>query len=357
MPNQFLTLKDITAADHLGDPSSVGIVDNIVNVAPELDKILGRPIAGISYEALILTALGSNAGFRKINSGVPLSAPSLDLKRFNCFPFDCQMSIEQALLINRWDGGRGDSPAYLFTIHATSAARQKALKIGRQFYLGSLNDPNGPAGLMDFLFTQRTQVDSRTGLKIDQVIDCGGTIAGHCETIWFVKVGPQDVCWLFGNGKGIIQMPWLPQYTASADSTAAAPLRNLSWNSNLFGYIGTSFANYHAIGALINVDVVNGTVAPVNGVGGNGLWNDTVCADLYSKWPITESATVAICTKKAAAMLQKTRAVTNFVSGPGREFTTGIAPLGEFPTKLPTFNGIPLIVTDSIVPGNQVVLN
>jgi hypothetical protein len=113
----------------------------------------------------------------------------------------------------------------------------------------------------------------------------------------------------------------------------------------------------NSVFGTITSDGGGGGAGAFGAAGSNGLWNDNAVADLYAKWPITASATIALCTKKAAAMLQRTRAVTNFVSGPGREFTTGIAPLGDFPTSRPTFNGIPLVVTDSIVPGNQVVLN
>ena len=348
MANQFLTLKDITAMNALTLPGTVGLVDNIVNVAPEIDKVLGRPIPGISYEATILTAIGSNAAFRRVNSGVQLSAPSLDVKRFNCFPFDCQMSVDEALLLR--GAAQGETPAEVFTTHATAAVRQKALTLGRQFYEGSLNDPLGPPGLADFLFTQRTQVDSRTGLKIDQVIDAGGTTAGQCETVWFIKSGPQGVHWLFGNNTGIIMNPWTRQYVSSPDSTANTPLRQMAWNSNLFGFIGTSMANYHAVGAIINVDVTSGTLIT------NGLWNDSLVAKLWAKFPITLKPDMAFCTQNAAAMLQQQRTVTNFVNG-GRGWTAESAPIADFPTSLPTAGNIPLIVTDSIAPGNRYVVN
>lgn len=343
--NQFLTLKDITAAE--GASPVVGMVDNIVNVAPELDRVLGRPISGISDKSLILTAVGSNAAFRKIGGGVALSAPSFDRKRFGCMPWDCQMEVPEDILIEMKDS---QTPNMIFERFSYAAMRQKALKIGKQFYLGSANDANGPMGLIDFLALQRTEVDTRTGLKIDQVIDAGGTIAGNCETIWFIKMGPADVCWLFGNGRGIVMNPWMRQRTLGVDATANNPTYRTSWLANTFGYIGTSFANYHAVGAIINVDVTNGTTTA------NGLWDDKTVAKLYAKWPITEAADLAFCTKKAAASLQQQRTVTNFVSG-DRAWTAGSAVIADFPTKLPTFNNIPLIVTDSIVPANQIILN
>ena len=352
MANQFLTLKDATALNRLNDPGTVGLVDNIVNVAPEIDLIPGRIIPGTSYEASILTAVGNNLAFRGANSGVPMSAPSIDEKRFNTFPLDCQFSVDEAILIK----GRtnGDTPAQIFAAHASAGLRQKALKLGKQFYQGSLNDPKGPPGMADFLFTQRTQVDSRTGLKINQVVDAGGTTQGACQTIWFLKTGPQGVHWMFGNGTGVLMGPWvrLPGQP-SPDSTGANPLYQTAWKNNLFGYVGTSMAQVHALGAIINVDVTNGTSTT------NGLWDDKLVAKLYSLFPIGLKPDIALCTQTAAYGLQLQRSVTNFVDGSGgnRSWTGSSAVIADFPTRLPTCGNIPIHVTDSITLGNQYILN
>lgn len=351
MPQQYLTLKDITALN--AGSAEVGLVENIVNVAPELDRVLGRPISGISFEASILTAIGSNAAFRAVGSGVQLSAPSVDLKRFNCFPFDCQMRVGEDLIIQR--AGQGESMGSVFTTHATAAMRQKALRCGIQFYQGSLNDPNGPPGLIDFLTTQRTQVDSRTGLKIDQAVDAGGNAAGACQVVWFIKMGPQGVHWMFGNGRGILMNPWRPQQVESSDSTPGNKLFQTAWVANTFGYLGLGMAGYHAVGAIINVNATATTVAGVTTYP-NAL-TDAQVAALWAKFPITEKPDLAFCTQNAAASLQLTRTVTNFVSSTGREWTGGAAPVADFPTRLPTAGNIPLIVTDSIPVTNQLVLN
>jgi hypothetical protein len=299
-----------------------------------------------------LTAIGSNAAFRKVNSGVNLSAPSIDTKRFNCFAFDCQFSVDEAHLRAR--ASQGESPAYVFETFATAGVRQKALRLGKQFYQGSLNDPLGPPGLIDFLTTARTQVDSRTGLKIDQTIDAGSSTAGQCEIVWFIKQGPQGVHWLFGNGQGVIMNPWVSQNVEAPDSTSGNRTYQRAWRSNLFGFIGTSMANYHAVGAVVNVNatatVSGSTVSYTNGL------NDALIAQLWRKWPITEKPDLCFATQNAIASLQNARTVTNFVSG-DRSWTKGSAPIADWPTHLPTAGNIPIIATDSIVPGNQTILS
>lgn len=351
--NQYMTLKDVTAANYLNDPGTVGLVDNIVNVAPELDVVPGRTIPGTSFEATILTAYGSNAGFRGVNSGVPTSAPSLDLKRFNTFPFDCQFSVDEALLIK--GKSEGQSPAQIFNIFASAGVRQKALDLGKQFYQGSLNDPKGPPGLQDYLFTQRTQVDSRTGLKIDQVINANGVTNGSLNVIWFIKTGPQGVHWLFGNGTGILMGPWvrLPGQAAPDEVAGTNNSKQTAWKNNLFGYIGTAMAQVHAIGAIVNIDTtVAGSANPTVGV-----VNDQSIANLWAKFPIDMKPDLAITSQLVAYQLQSGRPVTNFVNGSDRAWTDGIAPIANFATRLPTAGNIPLIVSDSLQPGNQYVLN
>jgi hypothetical protein len=351
MANQFLTLKDITALDHLTDPASVGLVNTIVNVAPELKVILGRPITGISYDATILTAAGSNGGFRRANSGVAVSAPSLDVKRFNCFAWDVQNSVDEAVLVERQSSG--ETPATVFGTIAKANAIQEFIKLGRQFYGGSLVDPLGCPGMVDFLYTQRTQLDSRTGLKIDQVIDAGGT-GSNCETAWFINVGSQGVHWLWGLGRGIVMNPWMPQYGASPDSTAANPLRQRQWNSNMFGFIGTSMANPHSIGAIINID---------NTIKADGTYTapltDKLIAALYAKFPIETltDANVCMASKNSVAGLQSTRPVTNFADNGTGNRGGSASTIAAFPSNLPTFNNIPIIPTDSITAGARYIVN
>jgi len=345
MPDQYLTLKDATAAR--GTDAAVGIVDNIINNAPEMGVVLGRPIAGIEYKALIRTAIPANAGFRKVNSGVPLGASSYDRKRFNCYPFDMQFRIDQMLV--EAQEAEGQTAADFMTAELMGASRAKALYLGKQFYVGTANDPLGFPGLLDFFTTSRTQADSRTGRKIDQYIEAGGTAAGQCQNVWFIKMGPQGVHLLFGKGAGIRSNPWFLQQVASPDGAG----KNVSFCTNYYGWIGSSMAQYHAVGMIGNINPTPTTAAGVTSYT-NPFTDDQVSA-LYAKFPIGMAPDLCFVTKVGAASLQKSRAVTNFVSSGDRKFTQGIAPTADFPTSLPTMNGIPIVVTDSIQNGNQFI--
>ena len=121
----------------------------------------------------------------------------------------------------------------------------------------------------------------------------------------------------------------------------------------MFGFIGTSMANPHSIGAIINID---------NTIKADGTYTaplmDKLVAQLYAKFPIETltDANVCMASKNTLAGLQNARSVTNFVNGE-RGWTKSSAPIADFPSNLPTFNNIPIIPTDSIVPGARYIVN
>lgn len=346
MADTFLTLKDLTAAR--GTDMAVGVVDNIINVAPEMDVLLGRPIGGIEFKALIRTAIVNSASFRKVNSGVPLGASSYDRKRWNCFAFDIQMRTDQ-MLVEAEENENMSGPDFL-SQEVVSAMRAKALYLGKQIYQGTLNDPLGFPGMIDFFTTARTQVDSRTGRKINQYIEGGGTVAGACQNVWFVKMGPQGYHLIFGKGAGIRANPIMLLQVLSPDGLG----HQMAFCHNIYGWIGAAMPQYHAIGMIGNINPTQS--APVNGaLTYTNPLTDALVTGLFPLFPIGIKPDLCFMTQLAAASLQNSRAVTNFVDSADRGFTKGIAPTADFPTHLPTMGNIPIVITDSIANGNQFI--
>lgn len=344
MPDTFLTLKDLAARE--GTDDVVGLIEDVVNVAPEVDRIQGRVIRGISYSARVRKAIHAASAFRRVNQGVSLGASSYDKRRFNCFFFDGQMRIDEAEAIAAET--EGDSLGKLMAEEGQSVMRAKAIDLGKQFYLGTLNDAEGCPGLTDFMVTQQTEIDSRTGAAIDQVVDAGGSTASQCETVWFCNVGPQGVHWLFGGGRGLILNPWTRQQVSDANSK-----KYFAYVSNLSGYVGTSCANVHAVGAIKNV--LNSTTTYTEA--GHCL-TDSFVATLWSKFPIGLKPNIAFASQKVIALLQKSRSTTLFANAEraGQDNSGAAAPVAPWPTALPTAGGIPIVPTDSIVPANAVTL-
>ena len=342
MSDSFLTLKDIAARE--GTDDVVGLIEGVVNVAPEIDRIEGRVIRGISYTARVRKAIHAGRAFRPANAGTALGASSFEHERFNCFAFDAQMQIDEAVAIAA--EADGDSLGKLMAEEAGGAMRSKAIDLGLQFYQGTSNDAYGPPGLVDFMVSQQAQLDSRTGAAIDQVVDAGGSTASVEETMWFMHMGPQGIHWLFGGGRGLTMNPWTTQYVKDSNGKH---LR--AYKANLFGYIGLSCANWHAVGAIKNIQNSTTTYS----LAGHGV-TDGMVATLWSKFPIGLKPNIAFASQKVIALLQQARSVTLFANAtiPGQDNSGGATNVAPWPTNLPTAGGIPLVPTDSIQPGNAV---
>jgi len=344
MLDQYLTIKDIAAREHTDDV--VGLVEAVVNVAPEVEQITGRVIAGTSYLARIRKAIHAGRAFRKVNSGTLLGASTYDQTRFNCFPFDAQMQIDEATLDAA--EGEGDSRGKLMTEEAVGAMRAKAIDLGLQFYQGTLNDSLGCPGLADFLVTAQQQIDPRTNAAVDLVVDANGgnnTSTSTNESVWFVREGAQGVHWLFGAGQGLRMNPWYPQRVADAQGKVFR-----AWCTNVFGFIGISSASYYSVGVIKNVDATTGATASANAT---YPLNDSLVAALWAKFPIDQKPTKCFASQRAIYTLQRSRTTTLFANAgtPGNQNSGGAAPVAPWPTSLPTAGGIPIIPTDSIQVG------
>lgn len=334
MSDQFLSLLDITA--RRGTDGAVGLVEEVVTFAPEIEKVMGRPIPGTNYLARVRTAYTAKAAFRKANSGSDIGSSSFEQKRFDCFAFDTEMQVDEA--ITRAAEANGDSAASVLADEATGSIRAKAILLGKQFYNGTTTDANGFPGLADFLTTQTSVKDPLTNAAIDQVVDAGGSAAGKCERAWFVWMHPQGVHFLFGGNAGLDIKPWALQQVK--DSTGKSLM---AWVSNIFGYIGLSCAHIRAVGCIKNIDntLTNNTAAkPIS---------DSLIATALSKFPVGIRPNLCFMSRATRRELQKGRTVTLFGQGKGRPDQEVVAPV---PTVVD--GDIPIIVTDSIPLENQV---
>jgi hypothetical protein len=325
MADQFLSLLDITA--RRGTDQAVGLVEEVVTYAPEIEKVMGRPIPGNYYTARVRTLLPGGGAFRKANAGVSISSSRYIQKRFDCFNFDAQLQIDEADI--KTAENQGDSAAAVMADEAGGAMRQKAIVMGQQFYTGPTDDPSGGfPGLINFVNSA-------------QVIDASGTAGGACEVAWFIWMHPQGVHFLFGGNQGLDIAPWTKQQVK--DSTGAS---FMAWVSNINGLIGLSCAHVRAVGAIKNIDntVSGGTYAhPIT---------DKLIAQLESKFPVGIQPNLVFMSRASRAGLQVSRTPTLFAQlGGGRPTVGDIGAIAPLPTA--TMSGVPIVPSDSIQLGNQ----
>jgi hypothetical protein len=316
MSDQLLSLLDITA--RRGTDASVGLVEEVVTYAPELEKIMGRPIPGTFYTARVRTALTAKAAFRKANAGADIGSSTYEQKRFDCFFFDAQLQVDEA--VARASEQQGDSLASLQAEEAAGAVREKAIALGAQVYQGTSYDAAGFPGLPNYLTTGQT-------------VDAGGSGAGACERVWLVWMHQQGVHFLFGGNQGLDIAPWQRQQVKDSASKSF-----MAWVSNVSGYIGLSSAHTRAVGCIKNID--NTLTA---GVEAKRL-TDSLISDCIATFPVGIQPNLIFMSRKTAAGLKKSRTVTLFGQGTGK-----VGAGMEITAPLPdSAYGIPIVLTDSI---------
>lgn len=323
MSDQFLSLLDITARRNTDQ--AVGLVEEVVTYAPELERIMGRPIPGSYYTARVRTALPGGAAFRSVNSGSDISASRYIQKRFECYVFDAQLQIDEASAMVA--DQQGDSLASLQFDEASGALRQKAIALGTQFYRGTAADASGFPGLVDFV-------------NSGQIVDAGGSAAGKCERAWFVWMHPQGVHFLFGGNQGIDIKPWSRQQVK--DSTGKS---YMAWVSNLIGLVGLSCAHVRAVGCVKNIDNTLTSGAEAKPL------TDKLIADALSTFPVGLQPNLIFMSRASRRGLQKQRTVTLFGQGTKGSVGSATGLTAPLPTEA---EGIPIVVTDSIPLENQV---
>lgn len=328
MPDQFLSLLDVTA--RRGGDQAVGLVEEVVTYAPEIEKILGRPVPGNYYTAKVRSAIPTGGAFRAAGGGTSISASRYIQKRFDCFTFDSELQLDEVDV--KAAEQQGDSGASLQFDEAAGALRDKAIKLGQQFYAGTSIDANGHPGLIDFVNTA-------------QVFDAGGTAAGKCEVAWFFWMHPQGVHFIFGGNAGLDIKPWTLQQVPVFNASGAQTGWRYAWVSNINGLIGLSCAHVRAVGAVKNVDntLTNDTEAKA--------LTDKLCWDVYHAFPVGQKPNFCAMSRATCRGLQKQRSVT-IMAGLGGQRTGGkVGTTADLPETV--CGDIPIIVTDSILAGNQ----
>lgn len=311
MADEFLTLLDLT--NRTGTDAAVGLVEEVTTFAPEVDRIMGRPIPGISYKAKVRQSLKSKSAFRNVNEGVEIGSSKYSQKQFDCFYFDSQLQVDEALLDA--EAGQGNGAASVLADEASGATRDKMIAFGSQLYKGTADDAKGFPGLIDFLDTGSMEVDAQ------------GT-GGTTYRAWFIWMHQQGVHFLFGNNKGLQIGQWDRQQVKDANGKSLMARVN-----NLSGYIGLSCAHTKAVGCIKNIT----SAKPLT---------DALGAELMSKFPIGQKPNLCFIERNTSFWLQKSRSFTSVTNAASSKRSgSGDEIWAPEPTSIA---GVPIVVTDSI---------
>ncbi len=301
--NAYPTMLDVAKIN--GSDAVVGLIEENLNVAPEITIFPARTINGTSFKTLLRTALPSTQ-FRNANEGVSTTKSSYANKLVECFYLDGKMEIDVAVA---QADDQGEEHAKM--IEADGHAQAAILHLGKQVWYGTGTggDAKGFPGASQL-------VDS------SYVLDAGGTTATTGSSVYGVRVGPKHASMIFGRDTVLSLGEWSKQRITRSNAELTA------WINSLEGWLGMQWINKDSVCRLKDITADSGMTC-----------TDAKLAQLLSqlKWV----PDYWFMTRRSRYQLQVSRTPTSNTSG--ESSTRPIAPL---PTES---NGIPIVVTDSLL--------
>lgn len=307
MAYAYLTALDIAKMN--GSDVSLGLIEENLNAAPEIEVLPARSISGTSFKGLVRTAYPTGE-FRKLNEGVEPTKSTYINKTFETFYYDGQMEMDVA--IAKADE-QGEDHALM--LEADGHARAFLLTGGTQVWYGT-----GTGGDADG-FPGAVQITD-SGL----VVDAGGTTSSTGSSVYAVVANPKFFELIFGRDGVFTVGDWRKQTITRSSKEMTA------WKNSMEGFVGAAWYSKYAVGRIKKLTEDSG----------KGL-TDSLIADLLATFPVGVQPTHLFMNRRSRKQLQKARTVTLFGQG-------GTRPTGEIIAPLPTEAfGVPIVCTDSIL--------
>lgn len=308
MAYEYLTLLDVVAKMNNSD-MAVGLIEENLNAAPELEVLPARGVKGTTFKTLVRTAYPST-GFRKTNEGVEPKKSTYVNKQFETFYYDGQMEMDVA--VAKADEQGTD---HALALEADGHGRAFLLTGGKQVWYGQSNDANGFPGA-------QALVDSTL------VVDATGTTANTGSSVYLVVALPKFMEIILGEDGMIDVGEWRKQTITRSSKEMTA------WKNSMEGYIGCAWYSKYAVVRIKNLTADSG----------KGL-TDSLLADAMALFPVGVKPTHIFMSRRSRKQLQKARTVVLNGGGSGNP-NGGQGVIAPVPTE---YDGVPILATDSIV--------
>jgi hypothetical protein len=311
MASSYLNLLDV--AKFNADDRLIPLIEENLNVAPEARLLPAMTIPGTTYDTLIRTNF-PKPSFRAVNEGTDTVKSTYANKLVQCFYLDGQLEMDVAAA--RADA-RGETHA--LEMEASGIVQGALQKIGTQIWYGVNTTFGGDAkGFPGAVAV----VDSSL------VLDAGGTTDNTATSIYGLKLGERFVNLVFGQGNVFTLGQWRTQFVTRSSKEYEA------WKNALNGYIGVQWVHKYAVGRIKKITADSGKTA-----------TDALIGQWLAKFPVGLRPDVLFMSRRTAYQLQSARSATS-ITNASPKGGTGMdiwAPQPE------SSNGIPIVITDSIV--------
>lgn len=306
------TLLDIAKLN--GNDKLVGLIEENLTSAPELNIFPMRTIKGTTYTTSVRTGFPS-VGFRAANAGHTPGKSTWDKRQVQCFIFGGVIHVDKAVAAAHEDGA-----AAFEMMEASGVAKNAMIKLGSQIWYGVTSDAQGFPGIKSLV---------AKGSTIS--VDATGTTATTASSVYAVKFGIQDVSLVAGQNGTMTLSDFADQQIEDPNNAGAfIPSRV----ADLTAWTGLQVGNSNCVGRILNLTEDNG----------KGL-TDALLADLISKFPVGYVPDALFMSRRSRKQLQKARTVVLNGGASGKP-SGGAATVAPTPTE---YEGIPIIATDSIL--------
>jgi len=307
------TLLDIAKLN--GNDTVVGLIEEVIQAAPEANLVPFRTIRGTTYSTVMRTGL-PGVGFRDANDGFDPSKSTFKNKLVECYIFGGRIEVDKAVADAHEDGREAFQ-----ALEAAGVMEAALQRFGKQFYDGVAVDGTGFPGIKAV-----TPFGGTTTNGDPLTVNATGTTATTASSVYAVTLGERDVIGVAGR-EGAFEMPDFRE----GDITGVNSKALTGYISEITAWLGLQTVNENSVRRICNLTEDSG----------KGL-TDTLLADLLASFPVGRIPTAIMLNRRSRSQLQKSRTVVLQGSGRGRPDQPTLAPL---PSE---YDGIPLVVTDSI---------
>jgi hypothetical protein len=298
----LLDLAKLNSAD-----MAVGLIEEVLTVAPETTIIPARTIPGTSYKISARTGRPT-VSFRALNEGTDATKSNFTERTIEAFLLSARVECDKAAANAYIDG----AVAYQ-ALEARGVMAEALYKIGQQTIYGTAQDGKGFPGLQSLVTT------------LGSVVVDGTQASGSaCSSVYAIAAGSQGVQYVYGQNTTIDLSAF-----REGDASDGNSKRFAAYIADLTAWVGLQCANKYAVGRIKNLGTTTGTTC-----------SDAKLLDLLRQFPVGVKPTHFLMSRRSAYQLAISRSIT---ANTKQEAFSGL--LNGLPTE--SF-GIPIIVTDSI---------
>jgi hypothetical protein len=309
MAYAYLNLLDLAKMN--ADSRIVPLIEENLNVAPEARLLPALTIPGTTYQTLNRVTY-PQPSFRAANVGTEPVKSTYSNKTVQCYYLDGQLEMDVAVAQADM---RGEQHA--LEMEASGIVQGSLTKIGTQLWYGT-GTGGDSAG-----FPGAVSVVDSTLVK-----DATGTTDNVCSSIYGLKLGEKFVNLVFGAGNVFTLGEWRKQFITRSSKELEA------WKNALNGYVGVQWCHKYAVGRIKKITTDSGKGA-----------TDALIGSWLSQFPVGMRPDVMFMSRRSAYQLQSSRSATS-ITNSGAKGNNGMDVWAPEPVSS---NGIPIVVTDSIL--------